>query len=50
LGRLAETARRLNMKRLIDFQMEFIRAFESVIGRPSEQEAVMRETAIRCLG
>jgi DNA polymerase-3 subunit delta len=50
LGRLAETARRLNMKRLIDFQMEFVRAFEEVIGRPSEQEAVMRETAVRCLG
>lgn len=50
LARLAEAARRLNMKRLIDFQMEFIRAFEDVINRPNEQEAVMRETAVRCLG
>jgi len=49
LGRLAGELKNLTLKRLIDFQQEFIRAFEETISRPDEQEDVMREMAIRCL-
>lgn len=49
LGRLADGVKNLNLKRLIDFQQEFLRAFEEIIERPQQQEEVMREMAIRCL-
>jgi DNA polymerase III subunit delta len=50
LGRLAEGIKRLSLKRLIDFQQEFLGAFEEIIVRPNQQEEVLREMAIRCLG
>jgi DNA polymerase-3 subunit delta len=34
---------------LIDNQQEFIMAFEEIVRRPSEQEEVLREMAVRCL-
>jgi DNA polymerase-3 subunit delta len=37
------------LRRLIDNQQEFIRAFEEIIRRPNEQEAVLRDMAVRCL-
>lgn len=40
----------VTLKRLIDRQLEFVRAFEALISRPGEDEAVMRELAARCLG
>jgi DNA polymerase-3 subunit delta len=49
LGRLAETARRVNLKKLIDFQLAFADAFEAIIARPNEQEEVCRELAVKCL-
>jgi DNA polymerase III subunit delta len=49
LARLMDTAKKLKTKKIIDFQMEFVKAFEDSISRPAEQELVMRETAIRCL-
>jgi len=49
LVRLLDTAKKLRTKRIIDFQMEFVKAFEESISRPNEQEAVMREAVIRCL-
>lgn len=48
LGRLAEAARRLPLRKLIDWQSEFLRAFEEISKRPKEQEQVMRELAARC--
>ena len=39
----------VTLKRLIDRQLEFVRAFEALIARPGEDEAVMRELAVRCL-
>lgn len=39
----------VTLKRLIDWQLEFVRAFEELISRPGEDEAVMRELAARCL-
>lgn len=50
LGRLGKAARHLNLRKLIDFQCEFIKAFEGILEHPNEQESVMRETAIHCLG
>lgn len=50
LSRLAVVARQISLKRLIDFQAAFLMAFEQVLERPHDQEAVMRETFIRCLG
>ncbi len=50
LGKLAGGAQGLSLRRLIDFQTEFIRAFEQIVARPNEQEEVLREVAIRCLG
>jgi DNA polymerase III subunit delta len=50
LIRLLDTAKKLRTKRIIDFQLEFVRAFEQSISRPGEQETIMREAAIRCLG
>jgi len=49
LARLLDTSKKLRTKRIIDMQLELVRAFEESISRPSEQEAVMREAAIRCL-
>lgn len=50
LGKLAMTASQVPLKKLIEFQIAFADAFEGIIERPNEQEAVFRETAIRCLG
>lgn len=50
LGRLAQPLRRLKLKQLITFQGEFLNAFRGILDRPNEQELVMRETAVRCLG
>lgn len=49
LGRLAETASKVPLKKLIDFQIAFTEAFEEIIKRPNEQEEVCRELAVRCL-
>ena len=50
LGRLGKAASHLNLRKLIDFQCSFIKAFEDILQRPNEQESVMSETAIHCLG
>ncbi len=48
-NKIAPSAKPLTLKRLIDFQLEFMRAFEDLIRRSTDQEAVMRDLAIRCL-
>ncbi|HKB57165.1 MAG TPA: DNA polymerase III subunit delta [Lacunisphaera sp.] len=48
-GKLVGGARLPPLRRLIDNQQEFIRAFEEIIRRPNEQETVLREMTIRCL-
>lgn len=50
LGKLAGSAKLPSLRRLIDNQQEFIRAFEEIIQRPNEQEEVLREMTVRCLG
>ena len=49
LGKLA-TASLPSMRRLIANQQEFLAAFEELVRRPNEQEEVMREMTLRCLG
>ena len=49
-GKLVSGAKLPPVRRLIDYQQEFIRAFEGIIARPNEQEAVLRDMAVRCLG
>jgi DNA polymerase-3 subunit delta len=50
VGKLAGNGKALPaLRRLIDNQQEFIRAFEEVVQRPDEQEDVLREMAVRCL-
>ena len=50
LSRLGKATVHLSLRRLIDFQCSFIKAFEEILKRPNDQESVMRETAIHCLG
>lgn len=49
LGKLIGAAKLPSLRRLIDNQQEFIAAFEGIIQRPNEQEAVLREMTVRCL-
>jgi DNA polymerase-3 subunit delta len=49
VGKLAGSAKLPTLRRLIDNQQEFIRAFEEIVQRPNEQEEVLREMAVRCL-
>ncbi|PTX98629.1 DNA polymerase III subunit delta [Opitutus sp. ER46] len=49
LGKLAGSAKLPSLRRLIDNQQEFIRAFEEIISRSDEQEEVLREMSVRCL-
>jgi len=48
-GKLVGSARLPGLRRLIDNQQEFIRAFEEIVRRPNEQEVVLRDMAVRCL-
>lgn len=50
LGRLLKDVHHFSLKQLIDFQMAFAEAFEAILERPKEQEAVFKQLAIRCLG
>jgi len=50
LGKLAATASQVPLKKLIEFQIAFADAFEGIIERPNEQEAVCREMVLHCLG
>lgn len=49
LGRLAEAAKAIPLKQLVDIQGELLKVFEGILVRPNDQEEVMREMALRCL-
>ncbi len=49
MGKLANAGRLPTLRRLIDNQREFLNAFEEIVRRPSEQEEVLRDMAVRCL-
>jgi DNA polymerase-3 subunit delta len=48
-GKLVSTGKLPPLRRLIDNQQEFVRAFESIVQRPNEQETMLREMTVRCL-
>lgn len=48
-NKLAPSAKKLTLRRLIDFQIAFLAAFEGLIEHPNDQENVMRELTLRCL-
>ena len=49
VGKLVGSAKLPPLRRLIDTQQELVRVFEEIIRRPNEQEAVLRDMAVRCL-
>jgi DNA polymerase-3 subunit delta len=49
LGRLAAPLGKLTLKKLVDYQKEFLRGFKDILARPTEQAEVMREMMVRCL-
>lgn len=49
VGKLAGSSKLPALRRLIDNQQEFIKAFEEIVQRPNEQEEVLREMTVRCL-
>ncbi len=49
VGKLAGAAPLPSLRRLIDNQRAFIDAFGEILGRPDEQEEVLRDMAVRCL-
>jgi len=50
VGKLASAGKLPVLRRLIDHQREFIAAFEELVRRPDEQEEVLRDMVVRCLG
>lgn len=48
-NRVAAGIDRCSLKKLMQYQTEFLRAFQEIIDRPNEQEDVMKSLAIRCL-
>ena len=49
LGKVVGQAEMPPLRRLIDHQMEFTRAFEEILAPGADQEEVLRAMAIRCL-
>lgn len=49
LGKVIGNAELPALKRLIDHQLEFTRAFEEILARDADQEEILRAMAIRCL-
>jgi len=48
-SKLAPLAARIPLKRLLLWQLNFAKSFEELINRGGDDEAVMRDTAVRCL-
>lgn len=48
-GRLASLASKIPLKKLIDFKMNFVSAFTSLVGAGKSDESVMRDLFVRCL-
>lgn len=48
-NKLVPAAARFTLKKLLDFQINFARAFQNLIERPGDDESEMRDLFIRCL-
>ena len=49
LGKLAQSTRQLSMKRLIDFQSAFLKAFEQLISSSAPQKTILETLFLSCL-
>lgn len=51
LGKLSIAAKKISLKKLIDFELALIEVFEQILkhSQPQEQEAIMRQLVMRCL-
>lgn len=47
-SKLAPIAGRFSLKKLLDFQLFLIKAFEDLISRPGQDEAILRDFFVRC--
>ncbi len=50
VGKLSAGAKAWTLKHHIDIQLALAEAFESILSRPKEEPAVLRELAVKCLG
>ena len=50
LGKIAQQAGHLKLRKLVDFQVAFVDTFKELVRRSKEHEEVMQALAIRCLG
>jgi DNA polymerase-3 subunit delta len=50
VGKLAAGAKAWPLKHHVDIQIALAEAYESILARPKEEAAVMRELAVKCLG
>ena len=49
LGKLVGSAKLPTLRRLIDTQRELVAAFEELVRRPDDPEAILRDMSVRCL-
>ncbi len=49
-NKIAPGMESLTLKRLVDFQLGLAEAFTGLLDKPNDQESVMRDLAIKCLG
>ena len=48
-NKVAPAAAKFTLKKLVDIQLALGDAFTGILERPNDQEAVMREFAVKCL-
>ncbi len=49
LSRLSQSAQKFSLRKLINFQKEFLKVFEQIINMPNEQEQQMKNMVVTCL-
>lgn len=49
LGKMAPSARKFTLRKLVDMRLAIDDAFTGILDRPNDQETVLRELAVRCL-
>ena len=48
-NKIAPSTQKLSLKKLIDFQVNFLEAFENILANPTKQEMVMRNLVVKSL-
>lgn len=49
-NKVGPSAQLFSLKNLTEIQLELVQTFQELLSRPNEQEAVVRELFVRCLG